>query len=196
MSDCTFTEITAHGKQLDPCPICGHAADMWEIVDDHGVQKFACCGRSEDNALGPVDGCPLSHPPRQHFYMPTLREAAKRWNEFTNAAAKARTNTLAQAPQHVLKAEAATPDATDRGAPVISSPDGGPMGAGQPAAAGPVGRWQMQWVRFSTLHQGEVFQITHQGLELVKHANGYRNSQGGTVTFDSDALVLARRACP
>jgi hypothetical protein len=42
-----------------------------------------------------------------------------------------------QAPQHVLKAEAATSDATDRGVPVISSPDGGPMGAGQPAAAGP-----------------------------------------------------------
>lgn len=44
-----------------------------------------------------------------------------------------------QAPQHVLKAEAATPDATDRGVPAITSPDGGPMGAGQPAAAGPFG---------------------------------------------------------
>lgn len=53
------------------------------------------------------------------------------------AAAQASTNTQAQAPQHVLKAEAATPDATDRGAPVITSPDGGPTGAGQPAAAGP-----------------------------------------------------------
>jgi septal ring factor EnvC (AmiA/AmiB activator) len=43
----------------------------------------------------------------------------------------------AQAPQQVLKAEAETPDATDRGQPVIASPVGGPMGAGQPAAAGP-----------------------------------------------------------
>lgn len=48
-------------------------------------------------------------------------------------------NSAAQAPQHVLKAEAATPDATDRGAPVITSLGGGPTGAGQPAAAGPAG---------------------------------------------------------
>lgn len=39
--------------------------------------------------------------------------------------------------QHVLKAEAARPDATDREPPAISSPVGGPMGAGQPAAADP-----------------------------------------------------------
>ena len=42
-------------------------------------------------------------------------------------------------PQQVLKAEAARPDATDRGAPDIASPGGGPTGAGQPAAAGPAG---------------------------------------------------------
>lgn len=46
-------------------------------------------------------------------------------------------NSAAQAPQQVLKAEAETPDATGRGAPVIASPVGGPTGAGQPAAAGP-----------------------------------------------------------
>lgn len=46
-------------------------------------------------------------------------------------------NTPAQDTQQVLKATAATPDATDRDAPVTTSPDGGPMGAGQPAAAGP-----------------------------------------------------------
>lgn len=38
--------------------------------------------------------------------------------------------------QQVLKAEAATPDATDRDVPAHSSPVGGPMGAAQPAAAG------------------------------------------------------------
>jgi hypothetical protein len=43
----------------------------------------------------------------------------------------------AQAPQQVLKAEAETPDATDRGEPATTSPVGGPMGAWQPAAAGP-----------------------------------------------------------
>lgn len=48
-------------------------------------------------------------------------------------------DTPQQDSQQVLKAEAATPDATDREPPAIGSPDGGPMGAGQPAAAGPVG---------------------------------------------------------
>jgi len=42
--------------------------------------------------------------------------------------------------QHVLKAEAARPDATDREIPAATaSPVGGPTGAGQPAAAGPAG---------------------------------------------------------
>lgn len=41
--------------------------------------------------------------------------------------------------QQVLKAEAATPDATDRATPAIASPGVGPMGAGQPADAGPAG---------------------------------------------------------
>lgn len=39
--------------------------------------------------------------------------------------------------QHVLKAEAARPDATDRECKVIVSPRVGAMGAGQPADAGP-----------------------------------------------------------
>lgn len=41
--------------------------------------------------------------------------------------------------KQVLKAEPATADATDRGTPASASPDGGPMGVGQPAAAGPTG---------------------------------------------------------
>lgn len=48
-------------------------------------------------------------------------------------------NSKAQTPQQVLKAEPATADATDRGVSVISSPDGGPMGTGQAAAAAPAG---------------------------------------------------------
>lgn len=42
------------------------------------------------------------------------------------------------ASQHVLKAEAARPDATDREFPANASPGGGSMGAVQPAAAGHV----------------------------------------------------------
>lgn len=45
--------------------------------------------------------------------------------------------TEGQDAQQVLKAEPATADATDRAVPANTSPVGGPMGAGQPAAAGP-----------------------------------------------------------
>lgn len=41
--------------------------------------------------------------------------------------------------QQVLKAEGESPDATDRVAPANTSPVGGPMGAGQAAAAAPAG---------------------------------------------------------
>lgn len=46
--------------------------------------------------------------------------------------------------RHVLKAEAARPDATDRENSATTSPGGGPMGAWQPAAAGPTGMAQVQ----------------------------------------------------
>lgn len=54
-------------------------------------------------------------------------------------AAQQATNIAAPDSQQVLKAEATRPDATDREPPAIVSPRGGAMGAGQPAAAGPVG---------------------------------------------------------
>ena len=47
--------------------------------------------------------------------------------------------TEGQDSQQVLKAEPATADATDREIPADASPVGGPMGVGQPAAAGPAG---------------------------------------------------------
>lgn len=94
MSDCTITHIETHSQQLDACPLCGHEAALWELVDEHGVFKFACCGRSADGSLGLADGCPLCFPPRNHFYLPTLREAARRWNEFGAAARKARIDSI------------------------------------------------------------------------------------------------------
>ena len=55
----------------------------------------------------------------------------------TAAAQAAARNAEAQHPQQVLKAEPATADATDRGTAATTSPVGGPMGAGQAAAAAP-----------------------------------------------------------
>lgn len=48
----------------------------------------------------------------------------------------ANTNTPTRGLRHVLKAEAARPDATDRERPANASPGGGPVGMEQPAAAG------------------------------------------------------------
>lgn len=52
---------------------------------------------------------------------------------------KADQDTPQPAAQQVLKAEAATPDATDRAAPAHASPGVGPMGVGQSADADPSG---------------------------------------------------------
>jgi hypothetical protein len=49
----------------------------------------------------------------------------------------AQQNSEAQEPQHVLKAEPTTADATDRGTPVMASPSVGSMGAGKAADAAP-----------------------------------------------------------
>ncbi len=57
-----------------------------------------------------------------------------------DAVREAHLNTERQDSQHVLKAEAARPDATDREEPATASPGVGPMGAGQPADAGSAGR--------------------------------------------------------
>lgn len=50
-----------------------------------------------------------------------------------------RTHTRERTSQQVLKAEGRVSDATDRDCSANASPVGGPMGAGQPAAAGPDG---------------------------------------------------------
>ena len=65
-------------------------------------------------------------------------EQRAREQEAARIAEAANQITQAQPPQHVLKAEPATAEATDRGTAVDVSPRGGAMGAGQAAAAAPV----------------------------------------------------------
>lgn len=73
-------------------------------------------------------------------------------------------------PQQVLKAEAARPDATDRGAPDIASPGGGPTGVGQPAAAGPAG----------------------EGCRFALWSNGTLQIERSTVGGAADFILLSR----
>jgi hypothetical protein len=94
-------------------------------------------------------------------------------------------NSEAQEPQHVLKAEPATADATDRGTPVMASPSVGSMGAGQPADAGPVaGADAAAITEFPTLTVGQINErlypvsITADGVKLLGFKAQQRKGAG------------------
>lgn len=73
---------------IEPCPVCGFDATLWEhITKDGGAQKVVMCSHGE--AIGPQDaevlaGCQLYMPPND-FYAATIREAISYWNEFAKA---------------------------------------------------------------------------------------------------------------
>lgn len=78
------------GAQLDPCPVCGAPADLWEYSKDFKagpITRAVMC--TNGAAFGPQDdevhaGCPLYLPPRD-FYQATTREAIKYWNQYAVA---------------------------------------------------------------------------------------------------------------
>lgn len=74
--------------------------------------------------------------------------------------------------QQVLKAEPATADATDRDAPAMTSPVGGPMGAGQAAAAAPAGGIRVALWSDKRLQIGE----TCYSVEETRAIVGYLDS--------------------
>ena len=88
-------------------------------------------------------------------------------------ARKAEQDTQEQEPQQVLKAEPATADATDRGNPANASPDGGPMGAEQPAAAGLAGEEQAQAGVAENPHQQQA------GLSVLSPADAAADGGAG-----------------
>lgn len=74
---------------LEPCPCCGAVVEMWQYSTSETAptQKVVMCSNSD--AFGPQEGeafggCPLYMPSNGH-YQPTIREAAKYWNEFARA---------------------------------------------------------------------------------------------------------------
>lgn len=119
-------------------------------------------------------------------------------------------NTQAQTPQQVLKAEPETADATDRGVSVIASPDGGPMGAGQAAAAAPAGeirqihpaaaalRNEQPTLTLGAMKDRLGFALTADflaqlgfGAMQVKSARLYRESEWPDICAGISAHVLA-----
>lgn len=84
-----YTRLTTPaGTHIEPCPVCAADPEVWQYIAKPGevAQKVVMC--SHDEAIGPHDpvagGCLLYMPPND-FYAPTIREAAKHWNEFAKA---------------------------------------------------------------------------------------------------------------
>lgn len=80
-----------HRQQLRRCPLCGHAAGMWEVHQGKPGAKAVACERDSfmEGPLGPVQECPLSVP-SPTFAQSTPRAAADLWNRFAEAAEQAR----------------------------------------------------------------------------------------------------------
>lgn len=77
--------------------------------------------------------------------------------------------------QHVLKAEAAGPDATDREIPATLSPGGGPRRIRQPAGAGPAGGAAVLSGRTATLSMtGEIAVVAECGTVVLFDAERAR----------------------
>jgi len=85
------------------------------------------------------DADPLDGVDPQCGHVPTTDAPRKGWQiaGAEVASGQVHPTTEEQHPKQVLKAEPATADATDRGTAADTSPGVGPMGAGQPADAGP-----------------------------------------------------------
>lgn len=100
--------------------------------------------------------------------------------------------------QHVLKAEGASPDATDREHAPMASPDGGPMGAGQAAAAAPTGdtekpmrgTWKLIRPDGRTYHASSPIQClrTEQTERIPPHVALQRIMEAATSHGDSEML--------
>lgn len=74
-----------HGQTLLTCPLCGHAAAMWEVRTSKGVFKAAMCDRGFDlDPLQDFGGCPLSLV-GPSFNRSTYASAASHWNGFAMA---------------------------------------------------------------------------------------------------------------
>jgi len=80
---------------LEPCPVCGSEAALWQYsVSDTAPRRLLVCCEHGD-AIGPQDGltnegCLLYMPP-DNFYRETIRDAVRYWNEFAKTLTALRT---------------------------------------------------------------------------------------------------------
>lgn len=90
-----FTPIPVPSNvALAACPVCGGPAELYEDTLKSGsVRKVVCCSTGEASAQL-AGGCVLFLPPEE-FYYPTIREAARHWNSYAEAAGRMRVPTTA-----------------------------------------------------------------------------------------------------
>jgi hypothetical protein len=77
-------------RTIEPCPICGADAELWEYSDDFenaAVTKVVMCTNAD--RIGPQvgglnDGCMLYMPPEE-FYHPRIVAAVDYWNSYAVA---------------------------------------------------------------------------------------------------------------
>lgn len=130
-------------------------------------------------------------------------EAQRLEREAAQRQAQEAKNTEGQGPQHVLKAEPETADATDRGAPANASPVGGPMGVRQPAAAGPALYRELPTLKLGDICDHLGFIVTSTLLEKLgfpchpeRAAKLYRKSDLPAICLAVATHATARSSVP
>lgn len=80
-----------HRQQLHRCPLCGHAAEMWEVHQGKPGAIAVACNHDSfmHGPLGSLQECPLSVP-SPSFAQLTQRAAADLWNRFAEASEQSR----------------------------------------------------------------------------------------------------------
>lgn len=88
---------------LEPCPVCGSEAALWQYSASETTPRklLVCC--THGDKIGPQDGltnegCLLYMPP-DNFYRETIRDAVRYWNEFAKALTAMR-NAGVKGPEH------------------------------------------------------------------------------------------------
>jgi len=85
-----YKQVTEDHPYLEPCPVCGVAAELWQYSKDFKdgpIQKVVMCTNGE--RFDPQDcvqgeGCLLYMPP-DSFYRGRIIEAVKYWNAYAKA---------------------------------------------------------------------------------------------------------------
>ena len=77
------------GVTIRPCPVCACDAELWQYSESETSDTTKAVMCSNGTAFGPQDGlvnegCLLYMPPNG-FYMATIREAVKYWNDYAAA---------------------------------------------------------------------------------------------------------------